>query len=413
MAGGGAATTAAGPTSAPATRVITGRFALLVAATFAVFLAVGTIIVALPHYVEDHLGGGSSQIGLAVGAFSVAAVISRPFAGRLGDERGRRALLVAGPVVMAAGVGLFPLADSMWALFLLRAVQGAGEAAFYVGAASAVTDLAPPERRGEAVSYFSVALYLGLALGPGFGEKVLGDGHFTRVWLLAAGLALVGALLSTVIKDAPRAERAAGATRSKLFHPAALLPGAALGLGTISFAAFAAFLPVYTERIGLGQSGPVFLVFAGVTLVGRILGARVPDRFGASGVARAGLAGIALGMLIMGAWREPAGLYLGTLVFAGGNAFVFPAVLSMAVDASSDSERGAVVGTVTAAFDASQGVGAFTLGPLAGVVGYAGTFLAGGVAAALGVLILLTAAPAAAHRRRPADVLVEAAPPAA
>jgi len=112
---------------------MTPAFGVLVAATLTCFLAVGAIIVTLPHYVQDRLGGGSTQIGLVVGAFSLAAVCTRPFAGRLGDERGRRLLLTFGPLVMACGVAAFPLADSVAALFVLRAVQGAGEAAFYVG----------------------------------------------------------------------------------------------------------------------------------------------------------------------------------------------------------------------------------------------------------------------------------------
>jgi len=262
------------------------------------------------------------------------------------------------------------------------------------------------------VSYFSVALYLGLALGPSLGETVLGDGQFTRVWLLAAMLVVVAGLLGAFVKEAPRAGRDDSARRTQLVNPAALLPGAALALGTISFAAFAAFLPVYARRIGLGASGPVFLVFAGVTLFGRILGARVPDRYGSAAVAKVGLAGIALGMLVMGSWRTPAGLFAGTLIFAAGNAFVFPALLSMAVAAAPDHERGSVVGTVTAAFDASQGIGAFSLGPLAAAVGYAGTFLAGSLAAALGVFILVAAAPAVG--RRPIGLATaEVAPPGA
>jgi len=132
-----------------------------------------------------------------------------------------------------------------------------------------VTDLAPAHRRGEAVSYFSVALYLGLALGPSLGERVLGDGHFSRVWVLAAALVVVAAALGSRVQDAPGGGRHVGgqggrrAARSQLVHPAGLVPGAALGLGTVSFAAFAAFMPLHARAVGAGASGPVFLVFAG------------------------------------------------------------------------------------------------------------------------------------------------------
>ena len=43
----------------------------------------------------------------------------------------------------------------------------------FVGAATLVADLAPPERRAEAASYFSVAVFGGLGIGPIIGEAVL------------------------------------------------------------------------------------------------------------------------------------------------------------------------------------------------------------------------------------------------
>ncbi len=65
----------------------------------------------------------------------------------------------------------------------MRLLGGIGEAAFFVGAASMITDLAPESRRGEAISYWSVAVYGGLAFGPLLGNLLLGDDHFDRVWL--------------------------------------------------------------------------------------------------------------------------------------------------------------------------------------------------------------------------------------
>ena len=55
------------------------------------------------------------------------------------------------------------------------------------------TDLAPEERRGEAVSYWSVALWGGLAFGPVLGEALLGDSNYDLVWYVAGGLGLVAA----------------------------------------------------------------------------------------------------------------------------------------------------------------------------------------------------------------------------
>ena len=366
--------------------LVSSTFLLIVASTLALFTAVGAVIPVLPRYVDGPLGGGGAAVGFVVGAFFVATLLARPLAGRLGDERGRRVVIIGGAAVMAAAVAAYPLAPNIFVLAALRFVQGAGEAAFYVGAATAVTDLVPASQRGQAVSYFSGALYGGLALGPLVGEWALGDGAYGRVWLLAAGLAGLAAVLATGLREGPRPVTT---VRARLVHPAGLVPGSAFGLGTFGYAAFAAFMPLYAPTLGLEGSAPVFGLYAGITLVGRLLGARIPDRLGASTTARAGLATMAAGMALIGAWHAAAGLWIGTAVFAAGNAFMFPAMLSLALDAAPEGERAAVVGTVVAFFDLGQGAGALVLGPLVGMVGYSGPFVAGSVAA-LGGLALIT-----------------------
>lgn len=372
--------------------LVSSTFLLIVAAAFALFTAVGAVVPVLPRYVEGPLGGDAVAVGFVVGTFFVATLLARPLAGRLGDERGRRVVIVGGAAVMAAAIAAFPLASNVAALAVLRFIQGAGEAAFYVGAATAVTDLVPAERRGQAVSYFSGALYAGIALGPLIGEWVLGDGSYSRVWVLAAGLGALAAVLSLGLREGPRPVRSG--PRARLVHPAGLVPGSAFGLGTFGYAAFAAFMPLYAPSLGLKGSAPVFGLYAGLTLLGRLFGARIPDRLGPSTTARAGLVTMAVGMAILGAWHTIPGLWTGTAVFAAGNAFMFPALLSLALDAAPDGERAAVVGTVVAFFDLGQGAGALLLGPLVAVSGYTGPFLAGALAAVAGVGLL------SAHLRR-------------
>ncbi len=367
-------------------------FALIVASAFALFSAVGAVIPVLPRYVDGPLHGGGVEVGLVVGTFFVATLLARPLAGRLSDERGRRLVMVGGAGVMAVSVASFPLASGVATLALLRFVQGAGEAAFYVAAATAVTDLVPASRRGQAISYFSGALYGGIALGPLAGEAILGDGHYGRVWVLAAALAAAGALLALGVREATRPPSTG--VRPRLIHPAGLVPGSAFGLGTFGYAAFAAFMPLYAPTLGLSGSAPIFGCYAGLTLAGRLFGARIPDRLGPSTTARAGLTTMAAGMAVLGFWHAPAGLWVGTTVFAAGNAFMFPALLSLALSAAPDGERAAVVGTVVAFFDLGQGAGALVLGPLVAVAGYTGPFLAGAFAATGGLGLL------SAHLRR-------------
>jgi MFS family permease len=67
----------------------------------------------------------------------------------------------------------YALASGPLVLALLRLLTGAGEAFFFVGAVTAAMDLAPAQRRGEAMSLASLALYVGIGLGPLLSELAI------------------------------------------------------------------------------------------------------------------------------------------------------------------------------------------------------------------------------------------------
>ena len=105
--------------------------------------------------------------------FAVSALVLRPLVGRLCDTRGRRPLLVGGALLASMVLLLTARADGLGDLLVLRLVAGVAEAAVFVAAFAAVADLAPPGRMGEAISYNSLALYVGLAGGPPLAAEYL------------------------------------------------------------------------------------------------------------------------------------------------------------------------------------------------------------------------------------------------
>ncbi|HEX5614641.1 MAG TPA: MFS transporter [Acidimicrobiia bacterium] len=367
-------------------RLLTGRFVLVVAAGTAYFVSVAMLLPVLPRYVEDVLGGGSVAVGVTTGSFFVGAVLLRPFAGRLGDRIGRRVLIVGGGVVVGVATATYGLVEAQWWVVLARVVGGVGEAAFFVGAATMITDLAPVERRGEAVSYWSVAVYSGLAFGPPLGEAVLGDDRYVAVWLVSAALGLVAGGVGLLTRDVARTSTAAAPAR--LLHPRALGPGLVLFLGLLGLAGFTAFVPLYVDEIGLDDAGGIFLLYGALILVVRVVGARLPDRLGARRAAGAALVLGAVGTAIMAAWASVPGLVVGTIVFAGGMSLMYPALLLLALDGVPDNERASSVGTISSFFDLSQGLGGVICGTAAALAGERGAFFAGTIGAVIGIAVL-------------------------
>ena len=372
-------------------RLITPVFGLITLATFAYFVSVGVLIPTLPRYVEGPLGGGHVAVGIIIGAFSITAVLMRPYSGRLGDRRGRRVLMVAGAAIIAVATLGYVAVDSLAPLLALRALTGVGEALFYVGAASAVNDLAPPGRRGEALSLFSLALYSGIAVGPVVGEIVLDGMSFQAVWLVSAAAGFLAAAIALLVPET-RAEEDIGKGSMRLVHPAGLLPGAALATSVWGLSGFNAFVPLYALHLGMSGSRGAFVMYSAIVLSIRSIGRRIPDRLGPLRTARFSLGVTAVGMMIVGLWQEPAGLFGGVAVFAVGQSLAFPALMTLAVEAAPPSERGSVIGTFTAFFDLAFGLGAVSLGAVSELLGYSGLFVTAGLIAFAGMGLMMLVA---------------------
>jgi MFS family permease len=367
-------------------RLLTPRFVLVVVCGLCYFLALAMLTPVLPHYVEDSLDAGSVAVGVAVGAFAVGAISLRTYAGRIGDRIGRRVLIVGGAFVVAGSTLVYGVVHALWWLIVMRVVTGFGEAGFFVGAATMITDLSPVERRGEAVSYWSVAVYGGLSFGPALGEFLRGTSRYTLTFVVSAALALAAALVGLFTVEVEREKSEPESTH--LLHRAAVNPGTVLFLGLIPLAGFSAFMPLYaTHQLNI-DSGPIFLLYGALILVVRVLGARVPDRLGGRDAGTIALVLAAVGIGIVAAWPTLAGLIVGTVVFAGGMSLMYPALLLLALDGIGDADRASVVGTFSSFFDASQGLGAFVCGAVVAVSGNRGAFTTGAVTSVLGLVLL-------------------------
>jgi MFS family permease len=379
-------------------RIVTGAYVRVWLATLAAFVAFGITLLAVPLYARDELAARDFAIGVAVGAASVSAVLLSPVSGRIADRHGRRVVLVAGALVMVFGYLALLLDPPLAALTAIRLCVGGGEAAVVIASFTVVADLAPEARRGEAMSLVTVASYGGLAFGPFLGDLLIGDnGRFDLAWLTAAGCAAIAAALGLTLPETRPARE--GPPAGTILPPrSALAPALVLLLALVGFGGFNAFAALYAREIGV-RPGIVYALFGLVVLLVRAFGRRIPDRFGGRSTATGACVTIAAGLAVMALWGEPAGLLIGTIVFAIGQSLAYPAVTLLAIARTPEAERSAAIGAVGAAVDSALGLGAFALGTAAEVVGYDGAFLVAGAIAAAGVLVLARLGPARVAER--------------
>jgi MFS family permease len=388
-------------TTSPAERLFTPAFITLTLSELAYFTAAGLIIGLTPFFVTGPLGSDEAGLGLAAAAFGVTTLLLRPFAGRLSDRRGRRPLLIGGALVVALVIAAHALTTSLAVLVGLRLLLGVGEAFFFVAGFAALADLAPRGRTGEALSYNSLALYLGIALGPIIGQVLLGIGGFGLAWAGGFVLAMIAMLLALRLPEtAARLEPDAPAP--PLFHRAAIGPGLALFAGVAAMSAFLLLAGPRAERIGLDGWSLTFLLFGGVVVVSRIVFARLPDRVPPMRLGAASLAVSAAGLLIAASLPGVAALLGGAVVLAVGVALMTPALFAATFNAVSPAERGAAAGTATLFIDLGFGGGPLMAGFVAASSGIPAAFALAGLVAGIGAVgtligprVLRSAVPAA------------------
>ena len=392
--------------AAPGTeRLVTPTFTALLTACIWYFVSTGMMLVAVPVFVSDELGGGDWGVGAAMGVSGLAAAVLRVVAGPITDTKGRRWVMVFGSSLAGLSMLGLVVADSVSTVVLFRALTGVGEAAFFVGAATALQDIAPEGRRAEATSYFSAVVYASMALGPLLAEWLIERFSFEVTWLVGAVFCGIGAILAL---RAPQNRIPATGTRQfftrPILHPAAVRPGSVLMIGLLGFACFMTFAALWAREVGIAQAGNVFLLFAGTVLVLRLLMARLPDRLGARTTTTLALVFSALGLAVMATWRSPGGAYLGSAVLALGQSFLFPALFASVIQAAPEAERGQAVASFSISFDVAFGTGGFVAGAIATHFGgITSAFWFGAAACMLALLLARSTLPRSLSAALPTD----------
>jgi MFS family permease len=381
-------------------RLLTGALLRVWIANFGAFMSFGVLLVALPLNARDELSASDLGVGIAVGAGSISALLLSPAAGRIADRRGRRMVMLGGALVMVLGYVALALGPPLEGVAFVRLLVGGGEAAFVVAALTIAVDVAPEGRRGEAVTLLTIASYLGLTVGPPLADVILGDGRFGFVWIFAALCVAVPALgLLGIHETRPESEEEAPA--GWLPPRGALRPGLLVFFGLLGFGGYNAFAALYARELDFHHPGLIFGLFGLVVVLVRTLGRRLPDRLGGRRTLAISFVCLVVGLATIGAWQAVPGLFVGTVVFAVGQALVYPSAILLAMETSSAVERSAVVGSVGAFVDVALGFGAFFLGALAEVTSYSNAFLVSAAIASCGLFALLSIRPVRAGVRMP------------
>ncbi len=380
-----------------AARLLTRPFLIVTATALIFFIYIGMLIPVVPLFIEGPLRRGEFGIGLTIAVFAGAAIVARPFLGKIADRYGRRVLLVGGATVAGLAGIVTSQVTEFWQLLISRSVMGIGEAAVFVGAATLIADLSPRDRRAEGASYFSVAVFGGIGVGPIIGELLLDNTQFERAFAVAGVFALLAAVVALFApaRVAPLesigdtiASAAPASGRRRIMHPAAVMPGIVLASGVAAFSTFGAFIPEYSREVGLATSGGLFAAYSLTSVLVRIFGATLPERLGPRRAVTIALGTLGIGLTILAVVPTVPALWAASVFVGIGMAFNYPSLLALTVNRASDSDRAWAISSFTMFFEVGSVFGGLFIGGFAQAVGKQTGFFGGVICCVIGLYLL-------------------------
>jgi MFS family permease len=365
-------------------------FYLAFLACFLFFFSGNFLLAPLPLYVQE-LGGTAAQVGLTQTAFSVSAIVLRPYLGRLVDLRGRKVALLIGTAVFTLAPLLYTQVSTVPALQVARMFHGIGIAAFTSGYYPLIADITPPSRWGAALGLAGIAPSLSMVVASPVGASLLQHSGFTAVFLTAGLTALAGLSVALAIGEPDQQHSASPARDSSsvglldvvklrgVVAPAL----ATLTLGVTSGTVFT-FVPLFAVDRGLGNSGLFFTALSLSLMASTSVAGRLSDRWGRLAVILPMLGVLTMGIVGLN-WAYGALTLLGMAVLQGvGTGGARIGLETTVVDTAPARGRGRALSLVYFCFDLGIAVGSLGMGAVADLMGYGQGYLF------VGILCLLT-----------------------
>ena len=212
---------------------------VLCALLFLTFLD-NTIVSVVLGDIQTDLHAGVSALQWVVGAYALAFASLMLACGMIGDELGRKRVMLSGVAVFCAGSVVCALAPNPDVLIAGRAVMGLGAAASEPGTLSMLRQLYTDEvERDRAIGVWAATSGMALAVGPVLGAVIVGVWDWRAIFWLNLAFGLGGLIVAALVlpesadPDAGRVDTAgtllgAGALAALLF---AVLQGENAGFG--------------------------------------------------------------------------------------------------------------------------------------------------------------------------------------
>ena len=204
-------------------------FATLLAILFLTFLD-NTIASAVLTSVQSKLHAGVSQLQWVVGGYALAFASLMLICGSLGDNFGRKRVMLIGVAIFCCGSVICAFSDTPTQLIIGRVIMGVGAAGSEPATLSMIRHIYPDKRlRARALGAWAAVSGLALALGPVIGGILVGLWSWRSVFwfnFIFGGIVLIMGVIAL--------PESVNDIRRRIDAPGFLLAAIALGCATFA-----------------------------------------------------------------------------------------------------------------------------------------------------------------------------------
>ncbi|MGG2538499.1 MFS transporter [Pseudomonas aeruginosa] len=358
------------------------------------------VTIGLVSTISADLHASVSQVGTAVTAYALGAVIGAPGLTALATRWPRKRLLLVAMALFTLGNAVVSLSDALTPMLVARFASGLGHGVFLAVASSVATQLAGRHRAGAAVAVVFGGLTLALALGVPLGTYLGSVLSWQVIFMAVAASGAIGflgllALMPTDRDDASAQANAMDGLKA-MFNPR-LLAGAGITVLAYagSFALYTYISPILLQVTKVSESTASLLMlgYGVMAAIGNVWGGRLTDRKGADAAVMTVLVGLAIVLLAI--WASAPSLLLMVLLTGLLGSLTYAAVPALQARVIGLSHSHApqapavAAGLNIAGFNGGIALGSLLGGASLEVMGLTSTAWVGAVAVGLGIAWML------------------------
>ncbi|RYD03054.1 hypothetical protein N752_21830 [Desulforamulus aquiferis] len=166
-------------------------------------------------------------------------------------------------------MGGYYFVTSLTLLFVLRVVHGFTWGFTTTGAGTVASDIVPAARRGEGMGYYGLSNTLAMAAGPALGIIILNHAGFDSLFIAGFVVALIGllALFGISFHQDIKIEVKGKLSLDSFFESKVYSLSILMFFTALVYGGIVSFITLYGNKIGVGNPGIYFLIYALTLLI--------------------------------------------------------------------------------------------------------------------------------------------------